>query len=114
MTANLAGSVAKPGSMGRPSPLFSMDIVDEDGHSLPAGEVGEIVIRTPEDQRHVGLFSCYYNDEERKAQVWHDGLYHTGDTAWRDEDGYYWYVGRTDDVIKASGYRIGPLRSRAS
>ncbi|HIY08744.1 MAG TPA: AMP-binding protein [Firmicutes bacterium] len=109
MTANLAGSVAKPGSMGRPSPLFSMDIVDEDGHSLPAGEVGEIVIRTPEDQRHVGLFSCYYNDEERKAQVWHDGLYHTGDTAWRDEDGYYWYVGRTDDVIKASGYRIGPF-----
>ena len=109
MTANLAGSTAKPGSMGRPSPLFVMDIVDEDGNSLPAGEVGEIVIRTPEDQRHVGLFSCYYNDDNRKAQVWHDGLYHTGDTAWRDEDGYYWYVGRTDDVIKASGYRIGPF-----
>ena len=109
MTANLAGSVAKPGSMGRPSPLFVMDIVDEDGNSLPAGEVGEIVIRTPENQRHVGLFSCYFNDDDRKAQVWHDGLYHTGDTAWRDEDGYYWYVGRTDDVIKASGYRIGPF-----
>ena len=82
-------------------------LVDEDGNEVPSGTVGEIVIDTTKP--HYGLFSGYYRAEELTAESWHDGLYHTGDTAWKDEDGYFWYVGRTDDVIKASGYRIGPF-----
>jgi acetyl-CoA synthetase len=98
----------KPGSMGKPSPGYDVDIVDENGRSCEVGEVGEIVIRT--DQCHpVGMFKGYYRDDKLTRGVWHDGLYHTGDTAWRDEDGYYWFVGRTDDIIKSSGYRIGPF-----
>ncbi len=108
-TANLVGSTPKPGSMGKPSPLYDIELVDENGKPVPAGAVGEIVIRTGSASRVMGLFSGYYKDDERTAQAWHDGYYHTGDTAWRDEDDYLWYVGRTDDVIKASGYRIGPF-----
>jgi len=106
--ANLMGDSHKLGSMGKPSPLFDVMLMDPDGNSVPDGEVGEIVIST---KRRVppGLFLGYYNDNEKTAEVWHDGYYHTGDTAWRDEDGYYWYVGRVDDVIKSSGYRIGPF-----
>ena len=85
-----------------------MDIVDPDGNPLPNGEVGEIVVRT-KDSIPCGLFREYYLDEEKTREAWHDGLYHTGDTAWRDEDGYFWYVSRIDDVIKSSGYRIGPF-----
>ena len=106
--ANLIGDTQKPGSMGKPSPLYDVDLVDPDGKPVPIGEVGEIVVRT--DRRvPCGLFLGYYRDEERTKEVLHDGLYHTGDTAWRDEDGFYWYVGRVDDVIKSSGYRIGPF-----
>lgn len=97
-----------PGSMGKPSPQFDIDIVDEDGKSCPAGQVGEIVVRT-QYETPVGMFLGYYRDEERTRSVWHDGMYHTLDLAWRDEWGYYWYVGRADDVIKSSGYRIGPF-----
>ncbi len=96
-----------PGSMGKPSPQFDVDIVDDDGNSCAAGVVGEIVVRTRKKQ--VGMFGGYYRDEERTASVWHDDIYHTLDLAWRDEWGYYWYVGRADDVIKSSGYRIGPF-----
>ena len=108
MVATYPWMEPKPGSMGKPSPGFAMDIVDETGRSCEVGEVGEIVVRT---DRHcpVGMFKGYYRDEELTRKVWHDGLYHTGDTAWRDEDGYYWFVGRTDDIIKSSGYRIGPF-----
>ena len=106
---NLWGMEPKPGSMGKPSPLYDVDIVDEDGNPVPAGEVGEIVLHTTEGKKQPGLFIGYYRDPERTRAAWHDGLYHTGDTAWRDEDGYFWYVGRTDDVIKSSGYRIGPF-----
>ncbi len=106
--ANLAGMQPKPGSMGKPTPLYNVDIVSPDGHSVAIGETGEIVIRM-EGDKQVGLFLGYYRDEEKTREVCHDGLYHTGDTAWRDEDGYYWYVGRVDDVIKSSGYRIGPF-----
>ena len=109
LICNLVGTTPKPGSMGRPSPLYDVDLVDEDGRTVPPGEVGEIVVHTKEGQRQIGLFDGYYRAEELTRQAWHDGLYHTGDTAWRDEDGYFWYVGRTDDVIKASGYRIGPF-----
>ncbi|HIU33870.1 MAG TPA: AMP-binding protein [Candidatus Pullichristensenella excrementigallinarum] len=97
-----------PGSMGKPSPQFDIDLVDEDGNSCPAGQVGEIVVRT-QYEMPVGMFLGYYRDPERTASVWHDGVYHTLDLAWRDEWGYYWYVGRADDVIKSSGYRIGPF-----
>lgn len=107
--ANLKGAPHKLGSMGRPSPLYDMDIVDENGNSVPDGETGEIVIKADHDCPPCGLFLGYYRDAEKTAEVWHDGYYHTGDTAWRDEDGYYWYVGRVDDVIKSSGYRIGPF-----
>ena len=97
-----------PGSMGKPSPQFDVDIVDEDGKSCAAGQVGEIVVRT-QYETPVGMFLGYYRDEEGTKAVWHDGMYHTRDLAWRDEWGYYWYVGRADDVIKSSGYRIGPF-----
>jgi len=93
--------------MGLPSPAYEVDILREDGTKADIGEVGEIVIKT--DKEVPGLFMGYYLNEEKTKEVWHDGYYHTGDTAWRDEDGYFWYVGRTDDVIKSSGYRIGPF-----
>ncbi len=105
---NLVGTTPKPGAMGRPSPQYDVDIVDEDGNSVPVGETGEIVIHV-DKKIPCGLFKGYYRNDEKTKEVWHDGLYHTGDTAWRDEDGYFWYVGRTDDVIKSSGYRIGPF-----
>ena len=106
--ANFMGAPNKIGSMGKPSPLYDIELVDDQGNAVPVGETGEIVIRTKE---HVpcGLFSGYYRDDDETAEVWHDGYYHTGDTAWRDEDGYFFYVGRVDDVIKSSGYRIGPF-----
>lgn len=106
--ANSLHMEPKPGSMGKPSPLYDIHIVDEDGNEVPAGEVGEIVINT-QNGKPAGLFKSYLNDEKRTREAWHDGYYHTGDTAWHDEDGYFWYVGRTDDVIKSSGYRIGPF-----
>ena len=94
--------------MGKASPQFDLDIVDPDGNSVATGEVGEIVIHTDKNIP-CGLFHSYYRDEEKTKEAWHDGMYHTGDTAWRDEDGFFWYVGRVDDVIKSSGYRIGPF-----
>ncbi|MBO5851420.1 MAG: AMP-binding protein, partial [Clostridia bacterium] len=106
--ANLYGTTPKIGAMGKANPQYDVDVVDADGNSVPAGDVGEIVIRTGKGAP-CGLFKEYYLDTERTSEAWHDGLYHTGDTAWRDEDGYFWYVGRVDDVIKSSGYRIGPF-----
>lgn len=106
--ANLCGTVPKIGSMGKASPQFDVDIVDPDGNTVPVGDVGEIVIHT-DKKIPCGLFREYYRDAEKTEDAWHDGLYHTGDTAWRDEDGYFWYVSRIDDVIKSSGYRIGPF-----
>lgn len=98
----------KPGSMGRPSPGYAIDLLDEDGNSCEVGEEGQIVIYTDKNVP-VGMFNGYYRDEALTKKVWHDGIYYTGDMAWRDEDGYYWFVGRADDVIKSSGYRIGPF-----
>ena len=105
---NLYGSRTKVGSMGKASPQFDVDLVDDEGNSVATGEVGEIVIRTKKGVP-CGLYKGYYRDAEKTEEAWHDGMYHTGDTAWRDEDGYYWYVSRKDDVIKSSGYRIGPF-----
>lgn len=99
----------KPGSMGKPNPCYDVDLVDEDGNSVPAGTQGEIVIRCEPQNRPAGLFKGYFRDRPLTAKVYHDGLYHTGDVATRDEDGYFWFVGRNDDVIKSSGYRIGPF-----
>lgn len=98
----------KPGSMGIPSPLYNIDLLKPDGTSCEDGEQGQIVIRVG-DQLPLGLFKGYYRDETQTRQVWRNGIYYTGDIAWRDEDGYYWFVGRADDVIKSSGYRIGPF-----
>ncbi|MCQ2462376.1 MAG: AMP-binding protein [Clostridia bacterium] len=107
--ATLVGTPPRIGSMGKPSPLYDITILDPDGNECKSGETGEICIRTPDGKAPCGLFSCYYRNEKKTNEVWHDGFYHTGDTAWRDEEGYYWYVGRVDDVIKSSGYRIGPF-----
>ena len=98
----------KPGSMGVPNPQYEIDLLTPDGRSAEDGEQGQIVIRT-HNGKPLGLFKGYYRDEERTADAWHDDVYYTGDVAWRDEDGYYWFVGRADDVIKSSGYRIGPF-----
>jgi len=109
IVANLAGMRPKVGSMGKPVPGFDVDIVDHDGKSVGIGETGEIVVRLQGGKPN-GLTLGYYNNETGKPYIdFPAGLYHTGDTAWRDEDGYYWYVGRVDDLIKSSGYRIGPF-----
>ncbi len=98
----------KPGSMGMPNGQYDIDLVKPDGTPCEDGEKGEIVVRVG-DRKPIGLFKEYYRDPELTKEAWHDGLYHTGDMAWRDEDGYYWFEGRIDDVIKSSGYRIGPF-----
>ena len=105
---NLIGAPHRIGSMGKPAPIYDVDILDPDGRSVAVGETGEIVVNV-KDGAPCGLFTGYYRDQEKTEEVWHDGYYHTGDVAWRDEDGFYWYVGRVDDVIKSSGYRIGPF-----
>ncbi len=105
---NLVGAGHKVGSMGRPAPIYDVSLMGSDGGPVEAGEVGEIVINV-KNGAPCGLFTGYYGDPEKTHEVWHDGYYHTGDTAWVDEDGFYWYVGRTDDMIKSSGYRIGPF-----
>jgi len=97
----------KPGSMGKPAPGYEIDLVREDGSSCGMGEEGQIIVRT--DRKPWGMFGGYYRDEALTASVWKNNIYYTGDVAWKDEAGYYWFVGRNDDVIKSSGYRIGPF-----
>jgi len=104
----LSGMEPKPGSMGRPSPAYDVDII-VNGESAKPGVSGEIVLRLKDGEKQCGLFGGYYHDDARYADVCEGGFYHTGDVAWRDEDNYFWYVGRTDDIIKSSGYRIGPF-----
>ena len=106
--ATLRGMLNKEGSMGKPVPGFDIDLMNHDGQTCASGESGEIVIRTSENIP-CGLFQGYYGNDEETSSKWHDGWYHTGDAAWKDEDGYYHYIGRVDDVIKSSGYRIGPF-----
>ena len=105
---NMIGDSHKIGSMGKPAPIYDVSLVDADGNPVAVGESGEIVVNV-KNGAPCGLFTGYYRDEEKTREVWHDGYYHTGDVAWCDEDGFYWYVGRADDVIKSSGYRIGPF-----
>ena len=105
---NLRGDTHKLGSMGKPAPIYKVALMDSEGNLVGDGENGEIVIDISKGFP-CGLAHCYYFDEEATAANWRDGWYHTGDVAYRDEDGFYWYVGRVDDVIKSSGYRIGPF-----
>ncbi len=105
---NLVGKPHKLGSMGKPAPIYDVELLDSDGNPVRTSEEGEICVNL-KNGSPCGLAVCYYGDEEKTKETWRDGYYHTGDVAWRDEDGYYWYVGRVDDVIKSSGYRIGPF-----
>jgi acetyl-CoA synthetase len=109
LIANFGWFPIKPGSTGKFSPLYDLDIVDENGVSCEDGIVGSIVVKNTDKQHPTGLFHRYYRDEEATAAAWQNGVYNTGDTAWRDAEGYIWFVGRNDDVIKCSGYRIGPF-----
>ena len=108
LIGNMVGAPHKIGSMGKPAPIYDIRLVDREGNDTPTGETGEIVINIANGMPP-GLAVCYYRNEEETASTWKDGFYHTGDLAWKDEDGFYWYVGRADDVIKSSGYRIGPF-----
>ena len=106
--ANFVGMKPKPGSMGKPNPQYDMQILLPDGTPAGTGETGEVCIKL-KDKPIPGIALEYYRNDEQTRETWRDGYYHTGDTAWMDEDGFYWYVGRVDDVIKSSGYRIGPF-----
>lgn len=108
LIGNIKGMVPHPGSMGKPNPLYEVAVMLADGTLAEPGEEGEIVVKTADGIPN-GLFRGYYNDQEKTDSVWYDGYYHTGDTAFADEDGYLWYVGRVDDVIKSAGYRVGPF-----
>ncbi|MCH5296120.1 MAG: AMP-binding protein [Ruminococcus sp.] len=105
------GTVYKAGSMGKPTPLFDVRLVDSDDKEVKQGETGEIVIFPRDGKKIFGVFMSYYgtNAEEMYKKVWRNGIYHTGDTAYMDEEGFYWYVGRIDDVIKTRGFRVGPF-----
>ena len=105
---NFVGMSPKIGAMGKPNPQYDVELITPEGKPAAAGEVGEVCIFTG-DGAPCGLFAGYYENEADTKACWHDGYYHTGDLAWQDEDGYFWYVGRADDVIKSSGYRIGPF-----
>ena len=109
LMANFGWDKIKLGSTGLPSPLYDIDIVDDEGNSCEDGVVGRIVVRNAVAERPVGLFFEYKNDEAAMNKAWYNGMYDTGDMAWRDADGYLWFEGRSDDVIKCSGYRIGPF-----
>ncbi|MEF9863507.1 MAG: AMP-binding protein, partial [Christensenellaceae bacterium] len=109
LLANYPWFPVKPGSTGKPSPLYDVDIIDEDGNSCEDGIVGSIVVKNTNKAHPTGLFKKYYKDKQATQKSWSGGVYNTGDTAWRDADGYFWFVGRNDDVIKCSGYRIGPF-----
>ncbi len=109
IVANYEWSKVDPGAMGLPNPAYSIDVVDETNKSCPVGVEGELVIRGVDSAKPAGLFCGYYKDPEATARVWHDDTYHTGDVVYRDEHGFLWFVGRNDDVIKASGYRISPF-----
>lgn len=109
LIANFPWLTVKPGSTGKPSPIYDLDIVDENGNSCEDGVVGSIVVKNTDKKHPVGLFREYHADPDAMARSWKNGVYNTGDMAWRDSDGYFWFEGRNDDVIKCSGYRIGPF-----
>lgn len=109
LIANLNGKNGKTGSIGKPSPMYDIRLVDSDGNEVKQGETGEIVVIPPKDRKQYGIFTNYIGDEQMYQYAWRNGMYHTNDTAYMDEDGYYWYMGRADDLIKTRGYRVGPF-----
>ena len=109
LVANFEWLDIDPGAMGKPNPAYQIDVVDEEGNSVPAGVEGELVVRGADTQKPAGLFNGYYRDDAATRKVWYDDTYHTGDVVYKDEHGLFWFVGRNDDVIKASGYRISPF-----
>ena len=106
--ANFKGMEPRDGSLGQPSPMYDVALLDKAGNPVGDNEIGEICLFAKDGKKPLGVFSSYLNDEEKYKYVWRNGYYHTGDAAWRDEDGYYWFHGRFDDIIKSGGYRIGP------
>ena len=109
LLGNFTGMTPKPGAMGKPNPQYQVELITADGHEAKTGETGEICVRHKTGDNVIGLFAGYYNLNGKPTEAWPDDLYHTGDIAWRDEDGYFWYVGRCDDLIKTSGYRVSPF-----
>lgn len=109
LLANLKGTTPKPGSLGKPTPAYDVRIVDNEGNEVKTGETGEIVVYPPKDGIQYGIFTSYLADEELYKNAWRNGVYHTKDVAYKDEDGYYWYVSRNDDLIKTRGFRVGPF-----
>lgn len=109
LMANFRGYEPVEGSMGHISPFYRIELRDKDGSRVPVGEIGEVVIIPPENGRQEGIFIGYFGDEEQFRYVWRDGVYHTGDAAWQDENGNYWFHGRFDDIIKTGGFRVGPF-----
>lgn len=109
ITGTFPNVTPKPGSMGKAAPGYKLLLLDELNKPVDVGEEGEIVVLTDKSKIITGMFPGYYRAKEATEKVWFNGMYHTGDTAWKDEDGYLWFVGRADDVIKSSGYRIGPF-----
>ena len=107
--ANFQGTVSKPGSMGKPSPMYQVRLLKEDGSFAGVDEPGEVVVIPPDSGMECGIFTGYCQDEALYENVWREGVYHTGDTATMDQDGYYWYIGRVDDLIKTKGFRVGPF-----
>ena len=108
LIGTLEGTEPRPGSMGKPSPQYDVHVLKPDGSECRTDEIGEICVATSKAVPN-GLFLGYFQDETKTKEVWHDGFYHTGDTAYMDKDGYLWYVGRVDDIIKSAGYRVGPF-----
>ena len=108
LLANLRDENSRAGSLGRPSPMYHIELLGKDGKPVPDGEIGEVCIVPKDGKRPLGVFCAYLDNEERYQEVWRGGVYHTGDAVWRDEDGYYWFHGRFDDIIKSGGFRIGP------
>lgn len=108
LMANFKGQAAVEGSMGTISPFYKIELRDKQGNPVPVGEIGEVVIVPPENGRQPGVFTAYLDNEKQYQHVWRGGVYHTGDAAYKDENGYYWFHGRFDDIIKTGGFRVGP------
>lgn len=108
LIGNFTCKTARDGSMGKPSPIYNIELRDKNGNIAQAGEIGEVVIAPTNGKKPIGIFCSYLNNDEQYRYVWRDGVYHTGDAAWMDENGEYWFHGRFDDVIKTGGFRVGP------
>lgn len=109
LMGNFAGSIPVEGSIGKTSPMYNIELRNKDGSKTEQGSIGEVVIVPPDDGKQPGLFTGYLGNDDKYKEVWRGGVYHTGDAAWQDEDGYYWFYGRFDDVIKTGGFRVGPF-----